>query len=72
VALVTVVRSLVGNELPLPDGRTIRPWCYVEIRGPLDDAMKACVRRLKDEQQVQIGQVVDGAPISNPNLDRRG
>ena len=72
MALVTVVRSNVGERIELPGGQVVRPWCYVELQGTLGDEEKKTLKVLERAGRVQLAQVVDGAPLSTVDLDRRG
>lgn len=63
MALITVVRSLVGRVVELPGDVKIRPWHFVEL-DELTPEMKAELKALRDQRVVQLGQVLDGAPLS--------
>lgn len=67
MALVTVVRSLVGVSLELPGPIFVRPWCYVEFT-ELTDEMRLRLRELSASKVVQLGQVVDGSPLPTVKL----
>ncbi len=67
--LVTVVRSLVGTTVELPEGIFIRPWHFVEL-GELSDRMRGALRVLMASRVVQIGQLRDGAPLSTVDLSK--
>lgn len=62
MALVTVVRSLVGVTLELPGERFVRPWHFVELT-ELSEDMRVRLRELQASRVVQLGQVLDGAPL---------
>lgn len=62
MALVTVVRSLVGVTLELPDQVYVRPWHFVELE-TLSDDMRIRLRELQASRVVQLGQVLDGSPM---------
>ena len=67
MALVTVVRSLVGSTLELADGVVVRPWHFVEV-GELSDDMKSLLRELSASRVVQVSQVLDGTPLPTVKL----
>ena len=67
MALVTVVRSLVGIVLHLPGGVFVRPWHFVELE-ELSDEMRSILRGLEATRVVQIGQVLDGTPLPNAKV----
>ena len=69
MGLVTVVRSNVGETLELPGNLFVRPWHYVEITGPLTAEMSEFVRVLKKARVIQVGQVLDGSPLSKTAFD---
>lgn len=62
MALVTVVRSLVGVALELPGPVFVRPWHFVEL-GDMSEDMRLRLRELQSARVIQIGQVLDGAPL---------
>ena len=62
MALVTVVRSLVGMALQLPDGVVVRPWHFVELE-ELSEDMRMTLRALEATRVVQLAQVLDGTPL---------
>ncbi len=64
MALITVVKSLIGQKLDLPGDVSIRPWAQVELE-ELSPEMKAELKELRAARKVQIGQVLDGAPLPN-------
>lgn len=64
MALVTVVRSLVGTTLELPGEVFVRPWHFVELT-ELSEDMRVRLRELQASRVVQLGQVLDGAPLPN-------
>lgn len=70
MALLTIVRSLVGEVISLPGDVNIRPWCFVEMRD-LTAEQKAEIRKLMSARKVQVSQLVDGAPLSTVNLDAK-
>ena len=63
MALVTVVRSLVGITLELPGPIFIRPWHYVELEAMSDD-MVLRLKELRASRVVDLGQVLDGSPLT--------
>lgn len=67
--LVTVVRSMVGAIVELPGPIFIRPWALVEVR-ELSDEMRAVLKVLIKSRVVQVGQVLNGAPLSDVRLDK--
>lgn len=67
MALVTVVRSLVGVTLKLPGEVYVRPWHFVEL-GELSEDMRLCLRELTAARVVQVHQVLDGTPIPTIKL----
>lgn len=67
MALVTVVRSLVGITLELTDGVVVRPWHFVEV-SELSEDMKALLRELIIARVVQVSQVLDGTPLPTVKL----
>lgn len=62
MALVTVVRSLVGITLTLPDRVYVRPWHFVELE-ELSGEMRDVLRALDTARVVQLTQVLDGTPL---------
>lgn len=67
MALVTVVRSLVGATLKLPNEVYVRPWHFVELE-ELSQEMRDLLRGLESAHVVQISQVLDGTPLPNARL----
>jgi len=64
MSLVTVVRSLVGVTVELPGPIYIRPWHFVELE-ELSDPMRIRLRELQASRVIQLGQVLDGSPLSS-------
>jgi hypothetical protein len=62
MALVTVVRSLVGVTLELPGPVYVRPWHFVELED-LPEEMRIRLRELQASKVIQLGQVLDGSPL---------
>jgi hypothetical protein len=62
MALVTVVRNLVGITLELPDGVKVRPWHYVELT-EISSNMRARLLELRSFKSIQLDQVSDGQPM---------
>lgn len=67
MALVTVVRNLVGSTLKLPNEVYIRPWHFVELE-ELSEDMRGVLRGLESARVVQLSQVLDGTPLPNARL----
>lgn len=67
MALVTVVRSLVGVTLELPGPIFVRPWHFVELE-TLSEDMRVRLRELAASRVVQLGQVLDGAPLPSAKV----
>jgi hypothetical protein len=68
MAVVTVVRSLVGRPVELPGDVTIRPWHYVELVGALSPEMRRVLYSESTNGVVQLGRVVDGSPLPRCDL----
>lgn len=65
---VTVVRSMIGLPIRLPDHKeVIRPFHYVEL-GRLTKAQCEELTMLQHIGHVQLGQLLDGAPLSRVRL----
>jgi hypothetical protein len=62
MALVTVVRSLVGVTLELPGPIYVRPWHFTELE-TLSDDMCLRLKELQASRVIQLGQVLDGSPL---------
>lgn len=68
MAVVTVVRSRVGQSIRLPDlAKPIRPWHFVELTS-LTSTQCDVLRELLEKREVQVSQLVDGAPVSYVRL----
>lgn len=67
MALVTVVRNLVGSALKLPHEIYVRPWHFVELE-ELSQKMRDVLRGLESARVVTICQVLDGTPLPNARL----
>jgi S1-C subfamily serine protease len=67
MALVTVVRSLVGTTLRLPGEVYVRPWHFVELT-ELSDEMRVVLRGLESSRVAQVAQVLDGTPLPNAKV----
>lgn len=67
--LITVVRSLVGTTLELPGPRFIRPWAQIEVL-ELNDEMREILKTLVKSKVIQVGQVLNGSPLTDVRLDK--
>jgi hypothetical protein len=70
MAILTIVRSLIGETITLPGDVNIRPWSFVEMRD-LTAEQKTEIRKLMAARRVQVSQLVDGAPLSTVNLEAK-
>lgn len=67
MALLTIVRSLVGRQLDLPGGVSIRPWHFVELSN-LTDEQKVALKLLSADRTVQVSQLRGWAPLATVDL----
>lgn len=66
---ITVVRSLVGETIELPNGTKIRPWTFVELKDEdLDGNMVQRLKQLAATKHVQLAQVINGSPMNSTAL----
>lgn len=64
---LTIVRSLVGRQVDLPGGVSIRPWHFVELKS-LTDEQKAALKILSADKTVQVSQLRGRTPLDTVDL----